>query len=218
MKTRGPHPSGGYCRTGNAATPGTQPFFKCAEVAGNTIPQLQGHFKERPQKLKFNNTSIYINMSGPHRKYKKGWHYGGDYGKFHSHAKRIQARIRGMIARRKARERRLARRVQAYERRHPTIYAYMGARERQTTRPLNPLPYSNISVTAPRALPGHANMQIGPVNTHGTTSGGTLEPPTVTSSVRHVMQTQEDIVAGLERAARWAAGSGKSSKRNSWGL
>jgi len=35
-----------------AAKPGTQPFFKCAEVAGNTIPQLHSHFKESCQDKK----------------------------------------------------------------------------------------------------------------------------------------------------------------------
>lgn len=69
-----------------------------------------------------------------------------------------------------------------------------------------------------RIPPGHHNMQLRQVlGTHSTTSGGRLEPPTISGSSR-VRQGQLSITEALNNAARFIHGTGQSSRRNSWGL
>jgi len=86
-----------------AATPGTRPLFKCAEVAGNTIPQLLP-FKIKSGKIRNKLTIINFN--------KMPSLFDKNFGRktnaaFKNHvrnaaAKQLQRIARGMLGRRKA--------------------------------------------------------------------------------------------------------------------
>lgn len=108
-------------------------------------------------------------MSGPHKKYKKGWIYAGDYGGFHSKATKIQSAWRRLRAMRKMRKLRHALNVAAYYQRHPnlvrrsTVLAAGAGTPMIATEQRGP----NRLTTPSGIPPGHANMrQVDVYNQH----------------------------------------------------